>query len=755
MPDTTITVDRLKIRRSSTPGYRPGQNGSRPLDDGEEFVNYADRIRQIGEMGVAQDDLPAYPLRPGIGDIQDAGEAAKLGVSTVEEAQEAQSDEVALTPAKGRTLLNALLGSTSAKATGVATIKAIAEWLADIDRFDRHWVDVSSPKYGASPTATPAVNTRAIQRAVNDLAALGGGFVHLPDLYKVTATTEQDVIASIARNQADQYYIEYVPLAGTTCIIGRSGVTFTGQDTNRSGLICENVKTTVLTFLDCDGGGARDIYVKNIWDPYTNFNGAGHGIVYNVSEHGKPNKNMRFHNVRVSHVGSYCFGFGEGDYVNNVYTGLHGHDCGADGFDHKVRTINGSSSRGVTIVNSLFERYGRRAGIVKSAGLDIRGPAHLHGVECLDFAWKHPTTGVSSGNTGIRFSAGIYASDGADIRLPSSRSTLSQFRIDAGKDVLDPSDGLVLFQSENTSISNGTIRNCTNVGVSSIISGSGFGSSDNVSLSGVTVIGSGDGTAFNIATPLAKLVNCHSVGDVDQFSAKAGNLAAGQTVFVCPYAFDPATVEIWKNGAKLAASDFTISANNKGFTLAAPVIASDVIDRVTPNSKGFAVGGAGVNMAQCTAKYTTQPIIPTGPALVLGGPGRLTTTGCDFGFGGYTDINENSLVRRTVYGPAADMDYRVDAKGNAAFEARANSSRAMRATTPSSGVNWLQFSGSVAGSPVIVSFQGADANGDVQFAPKGSGLTRWGTYTAGAPAATGYITMKAANGTTYKLLAST
>ncbi|GJD92933.1 hypothetical protein [Methylobacterium iners] len=48
MANVSVKVDRVKERRSRTPGYRPGMNGSRVLDDGEPFVNYADMVRCIG-----------------------------------------------------------------------------------------------------------------------------------------------------------------------------------------------------------------------------------------------------------------------------------------------------------------------------------------------------------------------------------------------------------------------------------------------------------------------------------------------------------------------------------------------------------------------------------------------------------------------------------------------------------------------------------------------------------------------------------
>jgi hypothetical protein len=70
-------------------------------------------------------------------------------------------------------------------------------------------------------------------------------------------------------------------------------------------------------------------------------------------------------------------------------------------------------------------------------------------------------------------------------------------------------------------------------------------------------------------------------------------------------------------------------------------------------------------------------------------------------------------------------------------------------------VNNLAVTGTVAGSAPILSAEGSDTNIDLTLTPKGTGLVRFGTYVAGALLATGYINIKAADGTTYKVLVST
>jgi hypothetical protein len=70
-------------------------------------------------------------------------------------------------------------------------------------------------------------------------------------------------------------------------------------------------------------------------------------------------------------------------------------------------------------------------------------------------------------------------------------------------------------------------------------------------------------------------------------------------------------------------------------------------------------------------------------------------------------------------------------------------------------VNYAQATGNIAGASPSFGVDGTDTNIDLALTPKGTGLVRFGTYVAGALLATGYINIKAADGTTYKVLVST
>jgi hypothetical protein len=69
--------------------------------------------------------------------------------------------------------------------------------------------------------------------------------------------------------------------------------------------------------------------------------------------------------------------------------------------------------------------------------------------------------------------------------------------------------------------------------------------------------------------------------------------------------------------------------------------------------------------------------------------------------------------------------------------------------------NQTTATGSATGVAPIFGVRGTDTNIDLALTPKGTGLVRFGTYVAGALLATGYINIKAADGTTYKVLVST
>jgi hypothetical protein len=98
------------------------------------------------------------------------------------------------------------------------------------------------------------------------------------------------------------------------------------------------------------------------------------------------------------------------------------------------------------------------------------------------------------------------------------------------------------------------------------------------------------------------------------------------------------------------------------------------------------------------------------------------------------------------------------AKGgqNIRFFSSAGSAEQFRIThTAGTIANYGTVTGNIAGASPAFGVAGSDTNIDLSLTPKGTGLVRFGTYVAGALLATGYINIKAADGTTYKVLVST
>lgn len=119
--------------------------------------------------------------------------------------------------------------------------------------------------------------------------------------------------------------------------------------------------------------------------------------------------------------------------------------------------------------------------------------------------------------------------------------------------------------------------------------------------------------------------------------------------------------------------------------------------------------------------------------------------------GAVTGAGSGVLV--TATGSDADVALTLATKGTGVvLVGGAAGAEALRVTKVASGVNAVQVFGSVTGSPVQVVARGSDAAIDLTLAPKGTGNVRIGTHTANADAPiTGYITIKDQAGNLRKL----
>jgi hypothetical protein len=74
------------------------------------------------------------------------------------------------------------------------------------------------------------------------------------------------------------------------------------------------------------------------------------------------------------------------------------------------------------------------------------------------------------------------------------------------------------------------------------------------------------------------------------------------------------------------------------------------------------------------------------------------------------------------------------------------------AASGGAGVNYLSAQGAIAAGAPVLAALGDDTNIDLKLMPKNTGVVSFGTYTAGAVAQAGYITVKDSGGTTRRLL---
>ncbi len=107
----------------------------------------------------------------------------------------------------------------------------------------------------------------------------------------------------------------------------------------------------------------------------------------------------------------------------------------------------------------------------------------------------------------------------------------------------------------------------------------------------------------------------------------------------------------------------------------------------------------------------------------------------------------------SAQGSDSSVGLNIYAKGGGSMIFSCNGTvTALQLNNTSSGVNYLQMAGAVAGSGPVLSTAGGDTNIDLTLTPKGTGLVRFGTRTASADAAiTGYIEIKDSGGTTRRL----
>ena len=137
----------------------------------------------------------------------------------------------------------------------------------------------------------------------------------------------------------------------------------------------------------------------------------------------------------------------------------------------------------------------------------------------------------------------------------------------------------------------------------------------------------------------------------------------------------------------------------------------------------------------------------TAPQFVIGDTASavnyLQVTGNSTGFGpSLTASGSDTNIPIYMIAKGASPIYFIGQSNNTQFAV----------SMTASAVNYAVVAGGATGSYVTFAAQGSDTNIDLALIPQGTGVLRFGTYTAGTIVQAGYITIKDAGGTTRRLL---
>jgi hypothetical protein len=98
------------------------------------------------------------------------------------------------------------------------------------------------------------------------------------------------------------------------------------------------------------------------------------------------------------------------------------------------------------------------------------------------------------------------------------------------------------------------------------------------------------------------------------------------------------------------------------------------------------------------------------------------------------------------------LGFTTKGTGSLVFFTNSSAQRQFRVSHTASAVNYLDATGSAAGSAPVLSVVGNDTNIDLTLTPKGTGNVRFGTYTGTILTPTGYVEIKDSGGTVRRLL---
>lgn len=195
----------------------------------------------------------------------------------------------------------------------------------------------------------------------------------------------------------------------------------------------------------------------------------------------------------------------------------------------------------------------------------------------------------------------------------------------------------------------------------------------------------------------------------------------------------------------------TGSTTTNGVTFSAAGSDTDISVNITPKGAGVVRANTGLFVNPGSATYdtlTSVHAIKASTDVQYCGERTSTSTGKMYWGGGANGF--------TVYNSTPTMVMRVSTAGDVSLCAN-QGAESLKAVYVASAVNRVEITGATTTNAVSVLAAGSDSNIDLRIGGKGTGLPDFrggASYTAGAVAATGYVSLKVA-GTTYKFAVAT
>lgn len=230
---------------------------------------------------------------------------------------------------------------------------------------------------GLDPDATGAVNTAAIQAAIDaaNTAYLAGKGVMTVELPSGTFTLAASTVSATLYNYGPGAGGESFP-ASSGCLLLRPGVRLVGAGIGRTVLRPATPSLDCLYIVDGSNAAIEGIEINGGWTS----SGTGHGILHvtSTSVLNVACENLLIQDVYVHDVGSYGFGPQNGVYTDMTVRRFRTKNTGADGIDIKARPWPSNDSKGITLENIYIENPGLR--LDGQTGVDLRGIVHATNV---------------------------------------------------------------------------------------------------------------------------------------------------------------------------------------------------------------------------------------------------------------------------------------------------------------------------------------------------------------------------------------